>query len=350
MMKKKTAAILAAVLLMFILLSGFTEPSPPLWGYSCIMQAENFGLLKDYSAGNFGPGDVAEKEHLAQMIYTALEKGEKLKSAEDFSGEYAASLDKYKISPAAKKSVAYGWKYGLWSESDFAGTTAITREMAAKWLVNASEVPVRILGVLDFKDAAAAGTAYYRYADTALKNGLMQVGPDGGFHPELTMVRMEAAALSVGLYNFKAPAGGTKNADISVIYGKSSDFDSGTETFRLQTEAGLRGIQISSKAKLIVNGKPGSFDSVKALSGQFFTVAFVNSENQTVLVQTKPVVLQGTVVSAVKKTDYTLLTVNLDGAEVPFCITDNTAGTKSFAAGDSIRFIPDGCEIIEAAK
>lgn len=342
--------ILAAAILFFALFSGFTEPSPPLWGYSSIMQMENFGLLNDYSGMNFRPGDIADKEHLAVMICTALEKSGKLKSSEDFSGEYSSVLTKYKISSGAKKSVAYGLKYGLWSEADFAGPTALTRELAAKWLVNAAGIGERVMNVLDGKDASAAGAAYYRYIDDALTAGLMQPGPDGGFHPELFMVRMEAAGLSVGLYSFQPPAGGTKKTDISVAYGKASGFDSSSGTFRMETENGFCGIRIASKAKILIDGKAGSFEKIKALSGKSLTVSCVTGENQTVLVQTKPAVQSGTVVSSEKKSDYTLLMIDMDGTQAPYCITESTAGVKSFASGDSIRFIPDGCEIIEAAK
>ena len=350
MNKKKTAVLLAAVLLSFSMFSAFIEPSPALWSYNNILQAENFGLLKDYSAGNFGPGDVAEKEHLAVMIYTALEKGGKLKSTQDFSSEYSTALTKYKIRPAAQKSVAYGWKYGLWSESEFAGPTAVTREMAAKWLVKASETEERSLSALDFKDAAAASGAYYRYNDTAVRAGLMQAGPDGGFHPELTMVRMEAASLCVGMYNYKAPAGGSQKTDITTVYGRVSDFDASTGSFLMQTEGGIRAVAISNKAKIIIDGKSGSLAGVQALSGKYLTVSCVECGAQTVIVQTKPMVLSGTVLSAAKKTDYTLLMINVGNTKIPYVITENTSGTRSFATGEVIKFIPDGCEIIEASN
>ena len=151
------------------------------------------GLIQG-SGGAFRPGDSVSNQAFLSMLCRA-------------SGFDDRSLE---AGPRwADPALAYGAYFGWFSDDELNSETQadpITREFAAKLLVNALFPEENTSGSLPFRDAHQISRACAPQVRTAARLGLMGGYEDGRFHPGDPLTRAAAAALLDRALSLKAAA------------------------------------------------------------------------------------------------------------------------------------------------
>lgn len=259
MRKQRTINSLAAGLALALLFGlspsaaalGFSDVPPEHWACAEITAMADRGLIQG-SGGAFRPGDSVSNQAFLSMLCRA-------------SGFDDRNLEAG--SRWADPALAYGAYFGWFEDSELNAENQadpITREFAAKLLVNALFPDVTSAASLPFRDAYKLDPACVPQVRTAVKLGLLGGYEDGCFHPRDPLTRAAAAALLDRALSLKetAPAGGEPVQVPILMYHDVSYLGRGysktPEQFRAQMQelkdAGFHTIFYSQLIDYVENG------------------------------------------------------------------------------------------------
>lgn len=231
----------------------FSDVPPEHWACAEITAMADRGLIQG-SGGAFRPGDSVSDQAFLSMLCRA-------------SGFDDRSLESG--SRWADPALAYGAYFGWFEGSELNAENQadpITREFAAKLLVNALFPEEKSSGSLPFRDACKIDPACAPQVRTAAKLGLLGGYEDGCFHPKDPLTRAAAAALLDRALSLKAavPADGEGVQVPILMYHDVSYLGRGysktPEQFRAQMQelkdAGFHTIFYSQLIDYVENGMP----------------------------------------------------------------------------------------------
>lgn len=174
------------VLTLFLVLparaTAFSDVPPKHWAYTEITAMADRGLIQG-SGGAFRPGEKVSNQAFLSMLCRAS----------GFDDRNLESGSRW-----AEPAVAYGAYFGWFSETELNAKNAaapITREFAAKLLVNALFPDETGSSSLSFRDASKIDRSCVSQVKTASKLGLIGGYEDDCFHPKDPLTRAAAAAL-----------------------------------------------------------------------------------------------------------------------------------------------------------
>lgn len=163
--------------------TSFSDVPQGYWAYSDIMDLQSRGLLQG-SGGKFRPGEPISQQAFLSMVCRA------------------AGLDDRKLESggwSADPAMAYAFYQGWYDEDEITKTTRtapITRELAAKLLVNALfRDQLGRQAAPSFRDDAQISRDRLPYVQTAAALGLIGGYADGRFDPQGSLTRAASAAL-----------------------------------------------------------------------------------------------------------------------------------------------------------
>jgi hypothetical protein len=350
---KKTAVVLA-VLLAFVTLCSFTDVPQDNWAYPYVSNAENVGLMIGDGDGCFRPKDFTTKEEVATIIYRILNYGtaNMVPADRPLSAEEEAILARCQISDWAKLYLLDGFASGFWTEADFAerssdrpaGKYPLSREKLAQWIVNAEGIKTSLVSVLGYNDAGQVDAGLMKYVDACRRTGLM-IGDDiNEFHPKDGVNRAEVAVILTRALKYSED-GSEASAKVDV-YGVVGDPGSGSVTFYMTVGGTHKAVYLEPSAKIILNGSESGIQAVKALKGKTAMISSVIGSG-AVIVQTKPVAMNGTVEAVRDAGSYKLVDVRIGSTVACFIYDSNTHCTTNLQKGISIKFISDGSNLLE---
>lgn len=261
--RQRAMSLLMALFLAFGILSpavsaaGYADVSSAHWAYQEITELQRRGLIQG-SGGKFRPNEPISQQAFLSMVCRA------------------AGLDDRKLQSGsnwADPAVAYAVYQGWCDEEEITATSRtnpISREMAAKLLVNAlfpEALDRQDQTVPPFQDAGSISLDRTPYVRAAADLGLIGGYADGRFDPQGTLTRAAAVALlcrALRLREQSAPPVGTgvqvpvlMYHDVSYLgYGYSKT----PEIFKAQMQelknAGFNPVFFSQLVDYVENGTP----------------------------------------------------------------------------------------------
>ena len=350
---KKTVAVIA-VLLAFVTLCSFTDVPKDNWAYPYVSNAEEVGLMIGDGDGYFRPRDLTTKEEVATIIYRILNYGtaNMVPKERELTEAEEALLARCQISDWAKLYLLDGFASGFWTEADFAerssdkpaGKYPLSREKLAQWMVNAEGIKTSMVSVLGYNDVAQASADMMKYIDACRRTGLM-IGDDvNEFHPKDGVNRAEVAVILTRALKYSED-GSEASAKVDA-YGVIGDAGSGGITFWMTIGGVRKAVYIESSAKILLNGAESNIQAVKALKGKTAMISTVIGGG-AVIVQTKPVVMNGTVEAVKDAGSYKTVDIRIGSTVASFIYDSNTSCTVNLQKGISIKFISDGSNLLE---
>lgn len=233
--------------------TAFSDVPPDHWACAEITAMADRGLIQG-SGGAFRPGDSVSNQAFLSMLCRAS-------GFDDRSLEAGTRW--------ADPALAYGAYFGWFEDSELNAENQadpITREFAAKLLVNALFPEEEASGALSFRDAHKISRACAPQVRIAARLGLMGGYEDGRFHPGDPLTRAAAAALLDRALSLKetAPADSESVQVPILMYHDVSYLGQGysktPEQFRAQmqelTDAGFHTIFYSQLIDYVEHGTP----------------------------------------------------------------------------------------------
>lgn len=350
---KKTAKVLA-VIFAFVMLASFTDVPQDNWAYPYVSNAEKVGLMIGDGDGYFRPKDFTTKEEVATIIYRILNYGtaNMVPAERELTEAETALLERCQISDWAKLYLLDGFASGFWTEADFAERSEdkpaakypLSREKLAQWLVNAEGLKTSMISVLGYNDISQADASMMKYIDACRRTGLM-IGDDvNEFHPKDGVNRAEVAVILTRALKYSED-GSEASAKVE-LYGAIGDSGTTNVTFYMTVGGAHKPVFLDPSAKILLNGAESNIAAVKALKGKTAIVSTVIGSG-TVIVQTKPVVMNGTVEAVKDAGSYKIVDVRVGSVLASFIFDSNTSCTVDLQKGISIKFISDGSNLLE---
>lgn len=351
---KKNVTVLLAVLLAFVTLCSFTDVPQDNWAYPYVSNAEKVGLMIGDGDGYFRPKDYTTKEEVATIIYRILNYGtaNMVPADRPLTAEEQALLTRCQISDWAKLYLLDGFASGFWTEADFAERSAdraagkypLSRQKLAQWIVNAEGLKTSMVSVLGYNDIAQADAGLMKYIDACRRTGLM-IGDDvNEFHPKDGVNRAEVAVILTRALKYSED-GSEASAKVDV-YGVVGDSGTSNITLYMNVGGARKAVYLDPSAKIILNGAESTIQAVKALKGKTAIISTVIGKD-SVIVQTKPVVMNGTVQSIQDAGSYKIVDIRIGSTVASFIYDSNTHCTTNLQKGISIKFISDGSNLLE---
>ncbi len=347
----------------------FTDVAADYWGYPYINFSAGSGIINGYlSPGGtyrFLPENPVSREESMTMLYRALSAAGKLKSAEDFSEDYAELLAENKIAGWAKKYVAYGLKYDLITESEIADFTdengrgiPAAREQAAIWTAKAMDRSLSPAYSLIYVDKDSISAEKLPYIDLLYRQGIMQ-GDDGKmFHPANNIKRAEFAAISNRVFESAKDDSYAVNKETQSYRGTIVSVDSYNDKIMMtQSDGTGRVIQINPKTRIVIdgrvnyNGLAGIDTGVAAVIGwgAFYGQNSPDPDALQLHIVTKTQTRTGLLTAIEKKdSDTSLLEIeNEDGDRICYVLDKGSLTDGTPKKGTEVTFIADGVKILE---
>ena len=230
---------------------GFSDVSKDHWAYREISAMAERGLIQG-DQGRFSPGEPVSTQAFLSMLCRA--SGLDDRSLEQNGGWAAPAL-------------AYGAYFQWFDEGELEEKTApITRELAAKLLVNALfPESLNTVSPLSFQDSRRIDAACLPHVKAAVRLGLMGGYEDNTFRPQETLTRAAAAALLYRGLELKAgaPVGSSLQVPILMYHDISylgQGYSKTPEQFKAQMQelkdAGFQTIFYSQLIDYVEQGTP----------------------------------------------------------------------------------------------
>src|SRR5665647_1385792 len=192
--------------------ANFSDVDAAYWGAPYIEAAASAGIIDGYAVGTTGtyifkPESMVSKQESVTMLYRTLSKAGRLKEDTDLSIDYAQSLKDSNIDSWASRYAAYGFKYSILTQADFAATTKTLkggavnapRQLVAAWCSKAMEYELSPISVLPYQDAANVSADMIPYVDALYRNGIMTGDTKGNLNPQDGIKRVEFATVCTRL-------------------------------------------------------------------------------------------------------------------------------------------------------
>jgi len=349
---KKLTKILAAVMAV-AMLAAFTDVPKSHWSYSYVEKAYKLKIVRGVSEKKFNPDMNISKQEIGQLLMNVYVLSNTVPQDvyDNCVSESAVTLKQAKVDEWAYPVISYGLVNGFWQLSDFqapvegksGGASIITREMMARWICNTFSLKTFGLRVISYADKEDIDPVYYPYVDSLYRFGIMQ-GSDVGFLAKEGMTRAQAATVAMNLYEKDRTSTLEKNA---LVYesGKITSIEKQYKSFVI----GKKILQIADDAKILLNGVSVSFDEIAKLNDKNASVSiYLSGDNtQSVIVQTKPVAIVGSLDSQIQKDGYKVVSITTDGVTADYIINTNTEVLSTLTTGNTVTFISDGIYLLE---
>ncbi len=343
-----TCFVLAAAAASFAA-AGFTDVEDQYWGVPYIQKAADAGIINGYpqedGSFTFAPENRVSKAESLTMLYRTLAKNGALRTKNDLSESYAEALEAAGIPGWAGIYVSYAFDRGIASDTEFpegeGGGVPANRELIARWASKAMSYELSPVSVLPYKDFSSIGAEDVFFIDALYRHGIMQGDDKGLFNPADGVKRVEMAAVCTRMISSGRLSYTT---ELTLERGPLSGFSAEKRSFKL----GDLTVTLREDAVLLIDGRAAELSDIAALSGKNVTVSALAGAEKVVMLQTAPVLLEGTIEEFVSTGDYVVLGVSLDsGIKAGFCLTSDTKKFKSLREGAKVRLIADGALLLE---
>lgn len=342
------------------MLTAFTDVPKNHWAYNFVNKAQELGIVSGVTPKLFNPDATISKQEVAYLLINVLTRTNPIENEafEESASGSAIVLNQAQIADWAGGKLAYGFENGFWKLTDFqapvngvsGGSSVLTRQMMARWIVNTMGYKTFGLHTIPFNDKADIDPAYYAYVDSLYRYSIME-GGDGMFNPNLGMDRAQAAGVAVKIYNENTAA--NKKIELNPFAfetGSPEEMNAKNRSFLMNGKL----LQIAEDAVILLDGNPVNFSEIEKLAGKNLSISlYLAGENtKTVLVQTKPFVKTAVIDELVKMNtpgikEYTKVTLSIDGIKADYVINSDSEVLSSLGIGNTVQYISDGIYILE---
>ena len=187
----------------------FTDVNPSDWFYTYVEQLAAAGVI-DTTAKTFRPADNANRAEAAKLLVVAFKLPLENPTTPTFKDVPATSWAFQYVETAYKHGIIGGYKDASGAMTGkFGPADTLTREQAAKMVVNAAPLATDTDGGPHFSDVPAT-TWSYEPVETVYNWSVVDGYPDGTFHPGANVNRAQMAKMiSNAMAPVKRPAGST---------------------------------------------------------------------------------------------------------------------------------------------
>ena len=347
----------------------FTDVTAGYWAYPYIDFSAGSGIINGYRSSDgtyrFLPETPVTREESMTMLYRALSAADKLKSAEDFSEDYAELLSEHKIAGWAKKYVAYGLKFNLITQAEIAGFTdesgrgvPASREQVAFWTAKAMGRNLSPAYSPIYVDKDNISSEKLPYIDLLYRQGIMQGDDMKMFRPAGNIKRAEFAAISNRVFESAAAEAYAVDKEIQSYRGTVVSVDPNYNKIMMtQSDGTGRVIQINPKTRIVIDGKVnynglggiGIGSAAIVAWGAFYEQESPDNNTLQLHVITKTQTRSG-LLTAVNKMDGSTSVLeieNEDGDTIYYVLDKNSLTDGPPRKGTEVTFIADGIKILE---
>ncbi len=363
---KKTGKLVSLLLCITMILvsfvsvwadTSFSDVSSDYWAAEHIKNASDAGIIYGYTDGTFRPKNDVNKQEALAMLYRVLRGASLLETDADLSADYAAQLDGFAFSgnTGLRMPAAYFFETSVLESADLEASggakLAAPRELIAVWAAKAMGYAIAPLSALGYGDTASIEAAYFPYVDALYRYGIMVGGTDGNFMPKNGVVRAEMAAIAVRMLK-AAPSTittpETKATALVEISGTVSIVNTTRRTIAVSSSAGTKTLHIKDGATIFLDGEAADISALSGLVDEEVSFSCVIGGADSVIVQTCPTAISGTVEEIRTLDDCSVVTIALRGGRTASYIYDADVVQGDIpSAGQSVEFISDGCQLLE---
>lgn len=381
--------------------AGFTDVAENYWAVPYIGLAKTSGLIEGYvnadGTAEFRAENFVTKQECLVMLCNTLKLAKGLSAEEDLSASYESFFQTYAQPEAgvpqgipawAKIYVSYALSQGICSEQDFSavldengrsgGYSYADRQLIAKWTAKALGCEESAVFSPIYQDWSDAAPENHVYLDSLYRHGIMQ-GNKGMFYPQNGVKRSEMAAICTRLlgvtadeakgtvtdYGMLDPDGSLKEGSRlfdreAYLYGLSfkermihhhgilKSFEPKAGLLVLEEKGREVSLQLAPGTVLLADGRAVTSANLQKQIGTELDLSYLLAGEKTLIIQTRPMVLDGYIRNVQEMNGYTLLTISLDdGTYANYCLTDSSLTEGKINRNRSCRFIADGMVIVE---
>lgn len=353
------ACVLAAALALACAASayaanGFSDVAEGHWALQYISKAQEAGIVNGYSDGSFRPSQGISRQETVTMLWRTLKA-----VFPDFDSADHSAAHEAEIAAAgavkgdgslnwAAQYIAYGFEKGFMSASDFEGASAgavAPRSLIARWTSLAMGYEQAPLSVLPYSDTSKISPSDFGHIDALYRHGIMMGNTDGSFAPDHSFTRAQMAAVSVRLME-ENRRGLSYDLSVAHKYGTVTAVNADRRTIALSCADQTYTLRVSDTAVILLDGAQASFGDLAALNGRKITVSGI-AGTDSVIVQTGPRMLTGTVESIEAMKDYSLVKIKTSSGAVACYAVKDASMISLLSAGRSISYISDGALLLE---
>ena len=363
---------------------GFDDLPDDHWAVDTIRLARENGIIEGYNENGtwlFKPDNNVSRQECMTMLYRTLSKAgmltEDAEEASDgqssgasessgaaaqpggsaadggLSAKWAETMKACGIAEWAWSYCAYGFESGILEEGDFAasgasgfgGGAAASRQLIARWTARAMGYELSPLCQIVYSDYLDIDPENRQYVDALYRKHIME-GSDGLFHGNDGVRRSEMAAVCTRLLGLDPKFAGMADVDPLMNFsGTLSELSAEQGIIRLSFQS--VSLYVADGARVALDGTAAKLSDISALSGSKITVsAYVGGEN-SVVIQSRPVVQHGTVKGVESERGRDVISMELENGIRITLVTDGDSDVPTIRRNRSYDFISDGILILE---
>ena len=167
----------------------FNDVPDSHWAYNTIMRLSNDNIIDGFEDNTFVPEGEVTREQFIKLLTCATQEIDDESSVIDISDIDGLWSYTY-ISNAQKQSIINESDY---PDGLFCPQELMNRAVAAKWIYNSLRISISDDTTLHFNDITDDSTQ--KFVSVLSSVGIISGYEDGGFHPDSTLTRAEAATI-----------------------------------------------------------------------------------------------------------------------------------------------------------
>lgn len=351
--KRITALVCTAVLVLGIspvfAAKLYKDVPDEYWATKDIIKCSECKVFEGYGDGTFKPsGNITQEQTLA-VLYRTIKYNNNEFDETDYSEEYTDALAGMGVSNWAKINMAYALKSGFVTEADFAKYNAAKpayRIDIGVWTAKALQYELSALSILPYTDTSKIDAADFAYIDALYRHAIMRGNADGSFGAANYVTRAQMAAISSRLLKEKENGNElTKDNLLGYCFGSIETVNTQRRTVLLRSEGKAYTLRIAEDAVIMLDGKKTDITALSLMRGTSLSFSCIAGASNTVLLQTKPSLMSGTVESLTNYKDFVLVNLK-DENNILISLAADSSSVKDLYAGRSISYISDGAQLI----
>lgn len=351
--KRLTALVCAAVLVLGICpvfaANVFKDVSKDYWAYQHIEKCKACGVFGGYTDGTFKPAGSITQQELLAVLYRILKYNNDSFDETDYSEEFSDALTDMNAADWAKLNLAYGLKAGYIEASEFAkykADKAAYRINIGVWTAKALEYELAALSVLPYTDTAKIDAKDFGYIDALYRHGIMNGNADGSFGGSSFVTRAQMAAVTARVISERETADQKTKAKLfAYSCGKIETVNTQRRTLLLKSDGKSYTLRLADGAVILLDGKQIDITALSLMRDSYASFSCIAGAADTVLIQTKPSLLNGTVESLTNYKDFVLVNIK-DENNIQISLAADSSSAKDLYAGRSISYISDGAQLV----
>ena len=351
--KRITALVLTAVLVISVcpvFAAGvYKDVKSGFWATNEIIKCKECKVFEGYPNGTFGPNDDITQEQLLVVLYRSLKYKNNGFDETDYTEEHDEVLDDMGVSQWAKLQLAYALKNGYVSASEFEkykASKSAYRINIGLWTAKAMGYELSALSALPYTDTAKIDSKDFAYIDALYRHGIMNGNSDGSFGGSNFVSRAQMAAVCARVLNEKeSQSRQTKAKLLAYQYGSIETVNTQRRTVLLRSGGKAVTLRISDDAVILLDGQKTDITALSLMRGISASFSSVAGAAETVIIQTKPSALKGTVESVTSFEDFVLVNLR-DENNIQISLAADSSSASDLYAGRSISYISDGAQLL----